>query len=87
MGCAYVKRNLKQLKNKAMKEYTFETSIGFFTFYDLRNARKKALQVASEINSDVLVTCLHLNNYKQDWYTATPCGKWQIDSIGFKANN
>ena len=55
-----------------MKEYTFETEKGFFTYYDIRRAKKKALEIAKEINDEVLVTCMHKPSYKQDWFTALP---------------
>lgn len=70
-----------------MKCYTFETEIGFFEYYDIRKAKKKALEVAQEINDEVLVTCLHTPSYKQDWFTALPDGRFTTDLKGYKANN
>ena len=70
-----------------MKVYTFETPKGFFEYYDIRKARKKALEVAKEINDEVLVTCIHKSSYKQDWFTAYPDGNWTIDMKGFRADN
>ena len=70
-----------------MKEYTFETPLGFFEYYDIRKARKKALEIAKEINDEVLVTCMHKSSYKQDWFTAYPGGSWTIDIKGFRADN
>ena len=70
-----------------MKEYTFETPKGFFEYYDIRKARKKALEIAKGINDVVLVTCTHKPSYKQDWFTAYPDGSWTIDIEGFRADN
>ena len=70
-----------------MKEYTFETPAGFFEYYDIRKARKKALQIAKEINNEVLVTCMYKPSYKQDWFTAMPDGRFITDLTGFKADN
>ena len=70
-----------------MKVYTFETEKGFFEYYDLRRAKKKAIEIAKEINDDVLVTCIIKPSYKQDWYTATPCGQFLTKLKGFQANN
>ena len=70
-----------------MKEYTFETENAFFEFYDIRRAKKKALEVAKMIGDEVLVTCLHTPSYKQDWYTAFPDGRFLTDRQSLKANN
>ena len=70
-----------------MKEYTFETEKGFFEYYDIRKARRKALQIAKELNDEVLVTCMHKPSYKQDWFTAMPDGRFITDLKGFKADN
>jgi hypothetical protein len=70
-----------------MKVYTFETSVGFFEFYDIRKARKKALEIARKINDEVLVTCINKPSYKQDWYTALPNGEFLTDMIGLRADN
>jgi len=70
-----------------MKEYTFETPKGFYEYYDIRPARKKALEIAKEINDEVLVTCMHKPSYIQDWYTAFPDGRFTLDMKGFSANN
>lgn len=70
-----------------MKQYTFETEKGFFEYYDIRKARKKALEIAKEINDEVLVTCIHKPSYKQDWFTALPDGRFTTDLKGYSANN
>ena len=70
-----------------MKIYTFETKKGFFEYYDIRRAKKKALQVAKEINEEVLVTCMHIPSYKQDWFTAFPNGRFTTDLKGYRADN
>ena len=70
-----------------MKEYTFETEKGFFEYYDIRKAKKKALEIAKDINDEVLVTCMHKPSYKQDWFTAFPDGRFLTDLKGFKADN
>lgn len=70
-----------------MIEYTFETPNGFVEYYDIRKARKKALQIAKEINNEVLVTCMYKPSYKQDWFTAMPDGRFITDRKGFKADN
>jgi D-tyrosyl-tRNA(Tyr) deacylase len=77
----------KEQSKNGMKEYTFETPNGFFEYYDIRKARKKALEIAKEINDEVLVTCMHKPSYKQDWFTAHPNGNWTIDMKGFSADN
>jgi len=69
-----------------MKQYTFEAN-GFHEFYDLRKAKKKAIEVAKEINDEVLVTCLHIPSYKQDWFTALPNGKFVTDGKGLSFKN
>ena len=70
-----------------MIEYTFETPNGFVEYYDIRKARKKALQIAKEINNEVLVTCMYKPSYKQDWFTAMPDGRFITDRKGFNADN
>ena len=70
-----------------MKQYTFETEKGFFEFYDIRNARKKSLEIAKEINDEVLVTCMHKPSYKQDWFTAMPDGRFITDGKNLSFNN
>ena len=70
-----------------MKVYTFETEKKFFEYYDIRKAKKKALEIAKEINDEVLVTCINKPSYKQDWYTAFPDGSFLTDIKGFKADN
>ena len=70
-----------------MKQYTFETVKGFFEYYDIRNARKKALEIAKEINDEVLVTCVHKPSYNQDWYTALPDGRFFKSLKCFRADN
>ena len=70
-----------------MKNYTFETKKGVFEFYDIRKAKKKALEIAKEIGEDVLITCMHKPSYKQDWFTALPDGRFITDLKGFKADN
>ena len=67
-----------------MKEYTFETEKGFFTYYDIRRAKKKALEIAKEINDEVLVTCMHKPSYKQDWFTALPDGRFLKQIINMR---
>ncbi len=70
-----------------MKVYTFETEKGFFEYYDLRRAKKKALEIAKELNDEVLVTCMHKPSYKQDLFTAMPDGRFLTDLKGYKADN
>lgn len=70
-----------------MKQYTFETEKGFFEYYDLPRARKKALEIAKDLNAEVLVTCIHKPSYKQDWFTALPDGRFLTDRKGYKADN
>jgi hypothetical protein len=70
-----------------MKVYTFETTERIFEFYDIRKAKKKAIEVAINTQSEILVTCLHKTSYKQDWYTALPDGRWLVDLKGFRADN
>lgn len=70
-----------------MKEYTFETSVGFFEYYDIRKAKKKALEIAKQINDEVLVTCCYKPSYKIDLFTAFPDGTWSLDMKGFRADN
>ena len=70
-----------------MKVYTFETKKGFFEYYDIRKAKKKALEIAKEIDDEVLVTCINKPSYKQDWFTAFPDGSFLTDIKGFKADN
>jgi len=70
-----------------MKVYTFETEKGFFEYYDIRKAKKKSLEIAKELNEEVLVTCMHKPSYKQDWYTALPDGRFLTDTLGYRANN
>jgi hypothetical protein len=71
-----------------MKIYTIEiTPKQTFEYYDIRKAKKKALEIAKEINDEVLVTCMHKPTYKQDWFTAFPDGRFLIDCKGFKADN
>ena len=48
---------------------------------------KEALEIAKEINDEVLVTCMHKPSYKQDWFTALPDGRFLTDRKGFKADN
>jgi len=75
------------LKESTMKVYTFETEKGSFEYYDLRRAKKKALEIAKEINDEVLVTCMHKPSYKQDWFTAMPDGRFLTDLKGYRADN
>ena len=70
-----------------MKQYTFETSVGFFEYYDKRSAKKKALEIAMQTNKEVLVTCMSKPSYKQDWFTAFPDGRFITDRKGFSADN
>jgi hypothetical protein len=70
-----------------MKVYSFETNQGYYEFYDLRKARKTALELAKINNIEVLVTCISKPSYSQDWYTAMPDGTWHTDMKGFKADN
>ena len=70
-----------------MKVYTFETPERIFEFYDIRKAKKKAIEVAINTQSEILVTCLHKPSYKQDWYTALPDGSFLTDLKGFRADN
>lgn len=70
-----------------MKVYTFETSVGFYEYYDKRSAKKKALEIAKQVNDEVLVTCMHKPSYKQDWFTAFPNGSFTTDKKGFRADN
>ena len=70
-----------------MKIYTFETPKGLFEYYDIRKAKKKALEIAEEIADEVLITCIHKPSYKQDWYTAMPDGRFLTDLKGFRAKN
>ena len=70
-----------------MKVYTFEVSKKFFEYYDIRKAKKKALEISKEINNEVLVTCTHKPSYKQDWFTAFPNGTFTTDAKGFSADN
>ncbi len=70
-----------------MKTYTFGTEKGFFEYYDIRKAKKKALEIAKELNEEVLVTCMHNPSYTQDWYTALPDGRFLTDRKSFKADN
>ena len=64
-----------------------ETEKGFFECYDIRRAKNKALEIAKEINDEVLVTCMHKPSYKQDWYTAFPDGRFLTDLKGYRADN
>jgi hypothetical protein len=70
-----------------MKVYTFETKKGFFEYYDIRKAKKKALEIAKDLNDEVLVTCMHSPSYKQDWFTALPNGEFLTNLKGFRADN
>ena len=70
-----------------MKVYTFETEKGFFEYYDMRKAKKKALEISREIKEEVLITCINKPSYKQDWFTAFPDGSFSTDLKGFKADN
>jgi hypothetical protein len=69
-----------------MKVYTFEVN-GFHEFYDLRKAKTAAIEVAKQINDEVLVTCLHKPSYKQDWFTAYPDGRFETDGNGLSFKN
>lgn len=71
-----------------MKEYTIEiTAKKTFECYDIRKAKKKALELAKQTNKEILVTCLHIPSYKQDWYTALPDGRFLTDCKGYRADN
>lgn len=71
-----------------MKEYTIEiTPISTFECYDIRTAKKKALELAKQTNEDVLVTCIHTPTYRQDWFTALTDGRFITDRKGFKGDN
>ena len=69
-----------------MKVYTFETEKGFFEYYDLRKAKKKSIEIAKQINSEVLITCIHKPSYRQDWFTAYPDGTFTTDLKNYKAD-
>lgn len=68
-----------------MKEYTFE-ALGFHQYYDLRTAKKKAIESAKEMNEVVYVTMLDRQTFKQHWFTAYPNGNWTVDgkNLSFK---
>lgn len=71
-----------------MKEYTIEiTPKETFECYDIRKAKKKALELAKQTNEEVLITCVHTPSYKQDWFTAFPDGRFLIDRKGYRADN
>ena len=70
-----------------MKVYTFETEKGFFEYYDLRKAKKKSIEIAKQINAEVLITCIHKPSYKQDWFTALPNGTFTTEMKGYKADS
>jgi hypothetical protein len=69
-----------------MKVYTFEAN-GFYEFYDLRKAKKKAIEIAKMLNDEVFVTCTNKPSYKTDWFTALPNGSWVIDKKGISFDN
>lgn len=71
-----------------MKIYTIEiTPKQTFECYDIRKAKKKAFELAKQTNNEILITCMHVPSYKQDWFTALPDGKFLIDRLNFKAEN
>ena len=71
-----------------MKAYTIEiTPKETFECYDIRKAKKKALELAKQTNEEVLITCIHIPSYKQDWFTAFPDGRFLTDLKGYRADN
>ena len=70
-----------------MKVYSFQTKQGSYEFYDLRKARKTAIELAVNNQQEVYVTCINKPSYNQDWYTAMPDGRWVTDLKGYRADN
>ena len=71
-----------------MKIYTIEiTPKQTFECYDIRKAKKKAFELAKQTNEEVLITCIHIPSYKQDWFTAFPDGRFLTDLKGYRADN
>jgi hypothetical protein len=70
-----------------MKVYTFETKVGYFEYYDLKTTRNKALEVAKQINDDVLITCVNKPSYRMDWFLALPTGEFLKQVSGISFNN
>lgn len=70
-----------------MKVYSFQTQEGSFELYDLRKARKAAIEQAVKNKQEVYVTCINKPSYTQDWYTALPDGTWVTDMKGYRADN
>jgi len=69
-----------------MKQYTFEINYKVYEFYDLRQVKKKALEMAKQINDEVLIT-MQSGNGKQSWFTMFPDGKFTTDATNLSFNN
>ena len=64
-----------------MTVYTFETKLGFVEEYDLKSIKKAALQVARQLNQEILITKVNKPSYRQDWFTMRQDGTFITDKL------
>ncbi len=61
--------------------------IGDMEFDNLRTAKKEAIRIAKATKEEVLITCLHIPSYKQDWFTMLPDGTFLTNGKGLSFNS